>query len=329
MGLKLKNPIIAGASALTANLDSIKRLEDAGAGAIVTKSLFEEEIQLERFKYDEDMEKNNYRNPEMITVHPHVAFAGPAEHLMWVRKTKESTGIPLIGSLNAIHPDVWIEYAKQLEQTGVDALECNLFASPQELAKRGAAVEEEQVQLAAQLVQSVTIPVSFKLSHFYTNPLNVIQRFSQVGAAGFVLFNRLFEPDLDIEKQKHISPFNFSHETDYRLPLRYAGLLEGEIEADICCSTGIFSGETVLKMLLAGACAVQTVSALFRNGYDHIGTMLRDVEQWMERTNSASIAEFRGRLSKRHSSDPWAYTRSQYARLLINWEKIVGNAPTL
>lgn len=329
LGLNLKNPILAGASALTASLDSIKRLEDAGVAALVTKSLFEEQVQLERFKFDEDQEKDNYRNAEMITVRPHLEFAGPAEHLMWVQKTKEEVDIPVIASLNAVNRDTWIDFARQLEQTGVDALECNLFASPGDPDREGANVEEEQAALVRDLKAAVSIPVSLKLSFFYTNPVNVVRKLAEAGADGVVLFNRLFEPDLDIHEQKPICPFNFSHETDYRLSLRYAGLLRGGIDADICCGTGIFSGETVLKLLLAGATAVQTVSALFQNGYSHIATMLEDIEGWMERNGYTTLADFRGTLSQRQSRDPWAYTRAQYARLLMNPEELVKNFPTL
>lgn len=329
MGLKLKNPILAGASALTASMDSIKRLEDAGVAALVTKSLFEEQIQLERFKFDEDQEKDNYRNAEMITVRPHLEFAGPAEHLMWVQKTKEEVDIPVIASLNAVNRDTWIDFARQLEQTGVDALECNLFASPGDPDREGASVEEEQAALVSDIKAAVSIPVSLKLSFFYTNPMNVVRKLAEAGGDAFVLFNRLFEPDLDINEQKPTCPFNFSYETDYRLSLRYAGLLRGGIDVDVCCSTGIFSGETVVKMLLAGATAVQTVSAVFQNGYPHVANMLEDIEGWMERNGYTTLADFRGKLSQRQSRDPWAYTRAQYVRLLMNPEEIVKNFPTL
>jgi len=321
MGLSLKSPIIAGASGLTANLASIERLVAGGAGAIVTKSLFEEQIQHERFKFDEDFEKGNNRYAEMITVRPHLEYAGPAEHLMWVRETKKHVNIPVIASLNAVNRETWLEYARKLEDTGVDALECNFFASPKDPDKTAAEIEAADVHLVAELKQTVRIPFSVKLSYFYTNPVNVIRRMDQAGASGFVLFNRLIEPDLDIEKEKNTSPFNMSHETDYRLPLRYAGLLEGTIRADVCCSTGIFDGETVAKTLLAGAQVVQTVSALFRDGPGHIGKMAQDLDHWMAAKGYPTIADFRGKLSRRHVSDPWAYTRAQYAKLLINTDE--------
>lgn len=170
------------------------------------------------------------------------------------------------------------------------------------------------------------IPFSVKLSFFYTNPLNLIRRMDKAGASGFVLFNRLVEPDIDLGEEKNTSPFNLSYETDYRLPLRYAGLLEGEIKADVCCSTGIFDGETVAKTILAGATAVQIVSALFRNGPTHVRAITQELERWMETKGYKTLADFRGKLSRRHVSDPWAYTRAQYARLLMNPDEIVKNS---
>ncbi|MDD5707296.1 MAG: dihydroorotate dehydrogenase-like protein [Kiritimatiellae bacterium] len=326
MGIPLSNPIIAGASALTANLATIRALEAGGAAAIVTKSLFEEQIQLEHFKFDEDLERGNYRYAEMITVMPKLEFAGPAQHLRWVREAKRAVSIPVIASLNAVNPDTWIEYARKLEATGVDALECNFFASPKEPDKPAARIEDEQVETVARLKAALRIPFSVKLSFCYTNPLSVIRRMDAAGAAAVVIFNRLMEPDIDTREQKNISPFNISYTTDYRLPLRYAGLLEGGIRADVCCSTGIFDGDTVVKAILAGAQVVQTVSALFREGFGHIRAMTRELERWMSAHGYTTLADFRGKLSRRHVSDPWAYTRAQYARLLMDPDLLARNA---
>lgn len=318
MGLPLKSPILAGASSLTARMATIELLEADGAAAIVTKSLFEEQIQLERFKFDEDFEKGNYRNAEMITIRPHLEYGGPAEHLMWVRQAKQAVSIPVIASLNAVNQDTWLEYARKLEDTGVDALECNFFATPRDPDATAARIEDQQVAIVEELSRALKIPFSVKLSSFYTNPLNVIRRMDQAGAAGFVLFNRLLEPDIDVSTQTNTSPFNLSHTTDYRLPLRYAGLLEGTLSADACCSTGFFTGEAIVKAILAGAQVVQTVSALFRYGPGHIHDMTQNLEQWMSAQGYRTLADFRGKLSRRHVSDPWAYTRAQYARLLMN-----------
>lgn len=323
LGMDLKNPLIAGASGMTSNLDCIKRLEDAGVAAIVTKSLFEEEIQLQRFKFEDEMEQGNYRHPEMITLFPNIEFAGPDEHLMWVGKSKEAVGIPVIGSLNAVNKETWLEYAAQLEQTGIDAIECNLFASPKDAGRAGADIEDEQVELVKELKKKVSVPIALKLSYFYSNPLNAITRLATAGADGVVIFNRLFEPDLDPTEEKHTFPFNFSHEDDYRLPLRYAGLLEGQIKADICCGTGVAQGRTMAKLILAGASAVQAVSAVYRHGFEHVSVMLKDLEAWMNEKEYGSISSFKGRMSKRNTNDPWAYTRTQYAKLLMNPARLV------
>jgi dihydroorotate dehydrogenase (fumarate) len=328
MGIPLRNPIIVGASGLTSDLKSIHRLAEMGAGALVTKSLFEEQITMERFLFDEDLEKNNCRNPEMISVHPQVEYAGPAERLMWVKETKKAVDIPVIASLNAVHGDTWVEYARRLEDTGVDGLECNFFASPAASGTTGAQIEDEQMDWIIRIRKAVGIPISVKLSPFYGHPASAVRRMADAGASGLVLFNRFFEPDIDIESCELTSPFNLSHDTDYRHSLRYAGLLEGETTADLCCSTGIFTGREVIKMILAGAQAIQTVSALYRHGPGHIRTMLSEVEAWMAQKGYATLADFRGKLSRRHLADPWAYTRAQYARLLMNPRVFAENVPS-
>lgn len=330
MGVKLKNPIMVGACGLTADVKTIRELEKAGAGALVTKSLFEEQIELERIKLDEDQEKYNYRNAEMITVFPPAVHQGPREHLLWVKQVKQETGIPVFASLNAVQRDTWIEYAQRLEATGVDGLECNFFATPGDAHRRGIEIEDDQADLVAELKKRVSIPLCLKLSPFYTNIAQVVHRLDQAGADAVVLFNRLFEPDIDLEREYLYSPFHFSRETDHRLPLRYAGLLQGNIHADICCSTGIAEGAHVVKMILAGATAVQTVSALYRHGPAHIGVMLESISEWMEKKGHSRLADFRGNMSRRNIvGNPWAYTRAQYVKLLMNPEHLVKNAPVI
>ncbi|MBN2008553.1 dihydroorotate dehydrogenase-like protein [candidate division KSB1 bacterium] len=329
MGLRLKNPIIAGASSLTADLDSIKNIERAGAAAIVTKSLFEEEIQIERFKFDEDLEKYNDRHAEMTTIFPHLEHAGSKEHLYWVKKTKDAVSIPVIASLNAVNGETWIEYAQQLEGTGVDGLELNFFAVPKQFDLEGAAIEKEQLNILKQIKKHISIPVSVKLSALYSNPLNFINQLDKIGVDGFVLFNRFFEPDIDVNKQKNRFPFNLSDRTDNRFPLRFAGLLYDHLEGDICSSTGIYEAEDVIKMLLAGAQCVQVVSTLYKNNIYQITKMLDQMTEWMKQKEYSSIDDFRGKLSKENATDPWAYTRAQYVRLLLNPDEIVNNFPVV
>lgn len=324
MGIPLRNPLLVGASPLTANVEAIQQIEAMGAGAIVTPSLFEEQIQLERFEFDEALHREEARYAEMITMVPQVQHGGPKEHLFWVKKAKEAVRIPVIASLNAVTRETWLEYAKRLEDTGVDGLECNLFASPRDGQQSGEDVEREQVELIHALKQAVTIPLSVKLSFFYTNPLNVVHRMDEAGVSAFVLFNRLFDPEIDVHQEQSALALNLSHETDHRLPLRYAGLLAGSIQADICASTGIFTGEDVVRMMLAGATTVQTVSALLRHGLPHIQVLLQQLAEWMEARGYGSLPAFRGKLSLRNNRDPWVYARAQYVNLLMNPQGVMA-----
>ncbi|MCP3966147.1 MAG: dihydroorotate dehydrogenase-like protein [Lentisphaerae bacterium] len=331
MGIKLKNPLIVGACSLTGSAEKAREIEKAGAGALVIKSLFEEQIQLERFKADEDEMKYNDRQWEMLDIYPLVThdreYAGTEDHMRLVEKICKTVKIPVFASLNAVNRDAWVEYAKQLSKTGVQGLEVNLYSSPKELDKHGHEVESEEYKTLHEINKNVSIPIAVKLSPFYTNPLDVISKMDTHGADAFVLFNRLFQPKIDIRKEQHISPLNLSHEEDSRLPLRFVGLLHGNIKADICASTGIFHGNQIVEMILAGANAVQAVSAFYRNGLPHIETMLKDLENWMESKNYKNLEDFRGKLDKENCGNPWAYTRAQYAKLLMNPQEVMDNAP--
>lgn len=329
LGLDLKNPIIAGASTITKNVDTIKRLEDTGAAAIVTSSLFEEEIALERYKFEEDLSKFDFKHAEMVDIFPELEHAGPEEHLMWVRRAKESVSIPVFGSLNAVRPETLQDYAKKLEQTGIDGLELNLYRFPDDPDETAEKIEAEQKEQLRGLLKTVSVPVSVKLSPFYTNPLNFICGLDAQGVEGFVLFNRLFQPDIDIDKETNSFPFHLSNREDSRLPLRYTGLLFGQLNGDICSSTGIMSGEDVVRMILAGASCVQVVSTLFRNKITNLETMLKTVEEWMDKKGYSALADFRGKLGRKNSKDPSAYRRAQYVKLLLHPEIIKDNFPVL
>jgi dihydroorotate dehydrogenase (fumarate) len=318
MGITLANPIIAGASDLTSNVDSIKRIEDAGAGALVLKSLFEEQIQLERLKLDEELDTGSNLYGEMTSIFPKLQHAGAKEHLMWVKKSRAAVKIPVIASLNAVTRATWVEYARQLADQGGDALELNFFATPRDFDVGGALIEEEQLDAVREVRKALRIPVSVKLSVFYSNPLNMIGRLDAAGVNGFVLFNRFFQPDINTDNESIEQPFNFSIQADNRLPLRFAGLLHGKVKADVCASTGIVTGMDVVKMLLAGASAVQVVTAFYRNGVKSIAAMLAEIGRWMEGKSYTTIDAFRGKLSAQNAGDPWAYTRAQYAKMLLS-----------
>ncbi|MFW6100904.1 MAG: dihydroorotate dehydrogenase-like protein, partial [Bacteroidota bacterium] len=282
LGLNLKNPIVVGANNLSADQNKLKRLEEAGAAAVVYKSLFEEQIQLERAQLDEELTEFDERHPEMIKTHPDIEHSGPEEHLHNLEKAKNALTIPLVASLNAVYRETWVEYVKKIEETGVDGLELNFYHVPYSFDEDGKSIEDQQIDILREVKKNVSIPVSVKLSPFYNNLLNVIRKMDEVKINGFVLFNRFFEPEIDIEKEEHRFPFNLSSKGDYKLPLRYAGLLYNNIQGDICSSTGIFSGHDVIRMILAGADCTQVVSTIYINKFGHIGNMLSEMEKWME-----------------------------------------------
>ena len=206
MGIELKNPVIAGASSLTDRLDTIQQIENAGAGALVLASLFEEQIQLERLKLEEELEQFDNLHAEMADVFPNLEHAGSEEHLTWVRKAKETVGIPVIASLNAVNRETWVEYARQLQGTGVDGLELNFFATPSDFDTDGADVETEQLGILQEVKKAVSVPISVKLSIHYTNPLKLIKKLDDIGVDGFVLFNRFFQPDIALANTKACLP---------------------------------------------------------------------------------------------------------------------------
>ena len=321
LGLKLKNPIIVGACNMADDLNQLKRMEQAGAAAIVYKTLFEEQIHLDSAQLEDDLGSFGEMNAEMVDLFPKLKHAGPEVHLVNFRKAKETLSIPLIASLNCLEDETWTEYARLLEKAGADGLELNFFYVPRDFDTEGHTIEEHQLELMKLVKSRVTIPVSVKLSSFYSNPLNMISRFDKAGAAGVVLFNKLFEPEINTEQIKHLAPFNLSHEGDYRLALRYAGLLYGQVKASVCSNTGIYSGNDVIKMLLAGADCVQVVSTLYKHKPEYISTMLAEIESWMESKNFSSIAGFRGQLSKSSVKDPFVYKRAQYIDLLLGSEQ--------
>jgi dihydroorotate dehydrogenase (fumarate) len=325
MGIKLDNPIIIGASNLVVDLDKLKKAEELGAAAIIYKSLFEEQIQLERLQLDEKLTEYNDIYAEMLSIHPSIEHAGPDEHLFNIRKARESLSIPLIASLNAVNYDTWIKYAMLLSETGVAGIELNFYQIPSDFAKDAKEIEDEQINIVKEIREKIPIPVSVKLSPDYSNILNFVRKLDQAGVNAFVLFNSFFQPDIDIISEKHIKSFNFSNKGDYRKSLRYAGLLFGNIKADICSSHGIFSGADVIKMILSGSTCVQVVSTLYKNGLTQINNIKKELEEWMDSKNYQSIDEFRGKLSKNKlSNNPFVYKRAQYVDLLLNSEEIFG-----
>jgi dihydroorotate dehydrogenase (fumarate) len=322
MGIELKNPVIVGACNLVINVDNLKRMEDAGASGIVYKSLFEEQIQLENLQMFEEMQAFGNSNVESGGLFPDIDHAGPEEYLMKLREAKESVDIPVFGSLNAVNFESWIEYSKKIEQTGVDGLEINLYSVPTDVEIMGKAITNEKIDILQAVKNTVKIPVAVKLSAYYTNPLYVIKEMDKLGADGFVLFNKLFQPEIDIDNEEMRFPYNLSNHDESRLPLRFAGLLYDNIKASICSSRGIFTGEDVISMILAGADCVQVVSTLYKNGIDQLDSILTDITRWMESKDYKSLDDFRGKMSRQNISDPFAYRRAQYVDILMKSDEI-------
>ncbi len=327
MGIEVKNPIVVGACNLSQKPETLIQLEKAGASAVVYKSLFEEQIQYERVQLQENLHEYDDRHAEHPTMHPNISHAGPKEYLMGLKKAKEILSIPLIASLNAIYPETWVEYAQLLQDTGVDGIELNFYSAPKDTGADAAGIEARQIEILREIKKVVNIPVAVKLGPFYSNPLHVISQMDEVGVNGFVIFNRLFQPDIDVDQEAHVFPFNLSTEGDYRLPLRFTGLLYNRVKGNICSNTGIFTGKDVARMILAGADSTQVVSAIYKHKPGHIATMLSGLESWMESKGYNSLSDFRGKLSRASSRDPFAYTRAQYVDILMNPEEIIKRYP--
>lgn len=325
MGIELKNPIIIGASNLVTDIDNLKKIERAGAAAVVYKSLFEEQIQLEDLELFERKTEYSERNAEMINLYPMSISGTPdiREHLIALKNAKNSISIPLFASINAILNESWIEYAKKIEEIGVDGLELNFYSLPEKNDDGFEDIENRQIQILKDVKSAVSIPVSVKLSSYYTNPLKHICALENAGADAFVLFNRLFQPDIDIHTEEHHFPYSLSNSEDNRLPLRFSGLLYGNVNGSVCANTGIMNGSDVIKMLLAGADCVQVVSTIYLNQIDVIKTMLAEITKWMDSKGYNSIDDFRGKLSKMNTENKLPYHRAQYMDFMMTTSQIL------
>ncbi len=320
MGLELKNPIVVGACSLSKSIDSIKKIEEAGAGALVIKSLFEEQVQIERAGFETDRTEFDEQFSEAASMFPRVEHGGPKEFLYWVARARQEVSMPLIASLNAVKTETWVEYARHLAETGVDGLELNFYSQPLDPAVSGADIEKAELEAFTKVREAVDLPIAVKLHPHYTSLFHTVTSFDRAGANAVVLFNRLFQPDINIETEQEVNKLRLTHGGVGGASLRWAGLLSGRVGASIAASTGVESGDDAVKMILAGADAVQVVSALYRNGVTHIQAVLRHLSSWMDSKGYTSIADFKGKLSKERSENPWALERAQYVKGLIGFD---------
>jgi len=315
MGIELKNPLIVASSDLTGNIEGIKKCEEAGAGAVVLKSLFEEQIETET----DELIDNSWLtgHTEAFEYVRGMSMAnGPDIYLDLISKAKKETSIPIIASLNCISPKWWIDYAKQLETSGADALELNISLLPSNLERSSEEIEHVYIDILEGVLEEINLPVAVKIGPYFTSMAKIFNDLSKKGARGLVLFNRFYQLDIDIENLKLIGGNPLSSPNEISNSLRWIALLSDRITCDFAATTGIYSGKDVIKQILAGAKAVEICSTLYKNGIDHIKKILEGIEGWMDKNNYKNIDEFRGKLSKKESEKPELYDRLQYINAL-------------
>jgi len=321
MGLNLKNPLVAAASPLSYELAGIKRLEDAGAAAVVMYSLFEEQICKEAKELFYYTTQGTESFAESLSYFPEPAHynAGPEEYLELVRKAKESTGVPIIASLNGVSRGGWIEYARKIEQAGADALELNVYLVPTNMDVTGAELEAVYLNILAAVKACVKIPVAMKLSPFFSSIPNMARKLDKMNADALVLFNRFYQPDIDLETLEVQPKVQLSEPGTMLLPLRWVAILCGHVSASLAAGGGIHTAQDVLKTVMAGADVTQFCAALLRNGVGHLGVILKEMEAWMDEHEYDSIAQMKGSMSHKSVAQPAAFERANYMKALSSY----------
>jgi dihydroorotate dehydrogenase (fumarate) len=325
MGLKLKSPLVVGASApLTESLDNIKRIEDADGAAVVLHSFFEEQLQRERLELEHHLDYGTHSFAEALTYfpEPEIFHIGAEEYLNHIRKAKEITEIPIIASLNGYDLGGWVHYSKQVEQAGADAIELNIYNVPTNFEQSGAEIEQSYLDILKAVKADVSIPVALKLSPFFSNMANMAQQFADNGADALVLFNRFYQPDIDLEQLEVKPHVLLSTPQAMRLPLRWIAILYGRINADFAATSGIHTAEDVIKMMMAGANVTMIVSALLRHGISYLMNLTNGVVEWMEENEYESIRQMQGSMSQINCPDESAFERAQYMRALQTYQPV-------
>ena len=318
MGMELPNPIVASASPLSREVSTVREMEDAGVTAVVLFSLFEEEIRHEEFALDHYLESGTHSFAEALDYFPeHEKYnVGPDSYLEHIRQLKQAVNIPVIGSLNGMTSGGWIEYARQIEEAGANALELNIYYVPTEPTVSAQEVEDLYLDTLTAVKQTIDIPVAVKLSPFFSSMASMTQRLDQAGADALVLFNRFYQPDINLEELEVYPHVLLSTPQAMRLPLRWVAILYGKLQADLAGSGGIHTREDVLKMLMVGADVTMMTSALLQNGIAHTQTVLEGMKEWMEEHEYESVKQMQGSMSHRHSADPTAFERANYIKAL-------------
>ena len=323
LGLNLRTPLVPSASPLSDEVDSIKRMEDAGASAVVLHSVFEEQVRGEREAVQFYMQYGTETFAESLTYFPKSSEfrADPDQYLSKIRKAKDAVQIPVIASLNGTAIGGWIEYAKKMQQAGADALELNVYTVSTEMDRTAAEVEQNYIDILSAVKSVVSIPVAIKLHPFFSNMAHMAKRLDQAGANGLVLFNRFYQPDIDLEALEVRSNVNLSTPQEMRLPLRWIAILYGRIKADLAATTGIHSATDVIKMLMAGADVTMLCSVLLAKGIDVIQRIETEMSNWMAEHDYQSVRQLQGSMSQKHCADPAAFERAQYMKAIMSYNR--------
>lgn len=315
LGLTLKSPVVVGSSSLTATMDRLKKIEAAGAGAVVLKSIFEEEIYNE---YRSILEKDKSEDHPDLNYLDYYDYKIKEDnikaYLQLIRDAKATLSIPVIASVNCVSSWEWNFFAKKIQEAGADALEINLFTLPSDFNLTSEKVENTYLRIIDNIKKAVAIPVSVKLSYYFADLAAFVKRISESGVDGVVLFNRFFHPDFDIDNFTLVPTNVLSHDSDLAISLRWMSIISGRVNCNLIASTGVHDGASIIKEILAGADAVQIVSSLYKNGIESISEMLQEVRDWMEKHGFNSLNDFRGKMNQANSSNPAEYERVQFMR---------------
>lgn len=322
MGLSLKNPIVASASPLSKKVDTVRRLEEAGVGAVVLYSLFEEQIIHESKALDHFLNAGTESFPEAVTYFPDLGNynMGPEEYLAHIHQLKQAVKIPIIASLNGTTSGGWVEYARKMEEAGADALELNIYDVPTDPRLTSAALEQSYVDLVADVRKKIHIPLAVKLGPFFTALPAFAARLVKAGANGLVLFNRFIQPDLDIETLEVVPSLHLSTSEEIRLPLRWVAILYGRIQADLALTSGVHTANDILRAVMAGASVTMLASELIAKGPGRVAELVEDMEKWMAEYEYASIQQMRGSMSQKSVADPTAFERANYMKALTSYD---------
>jgi dihydroorotate dehydrogenase (fumarate) len=329
LGLELRSPLVASPSPLTGELDGLLRLEAAGVGAVVLPSLFEEQLTHDQLELDRLLETTSDHTGEAQSYFPDLEDynTGPWSYLDQIEQAKQALSVPVIASLNGITPGGWVRHAKRMRDAGADALELNLYTVATDPLVGAAELEARHLDLVADVRSAVSIPLAVKLSPFYTALANFAVRVDQAGADGLVLFNRFYQPDLDLDSRDVVPRLVLSTSEELRLPLRWIAILFGRVQASLAATTGVHTGLDAAKVLVAGADVAMMTSALLRHGPDHLQTVEEELRAVMAERDYDSVAQLRGSMSRSAMADPAGFERANYMRTLMSWSSHAQVSP--